>query len=429
MNVCIYGFNNMFIGGKYVGQPIFLKKMVDGFNSLGHSCFYLYREDNSDIKSIDLKFDMVLLPLNLDDIEFIFNEFYKYDLDEINDIVYCDVEKFKLLHKADYGFKLKHNAIKILELIRKYDSQFNFDMFIVWGTGYIPRTIVYYAKKNNKKLVILENGCFGPFTLTVDSTGVNAENSVPRNPDFYRQISVDYVKLKQYLKKPLIAEKDVELSQRFLSGPPPIEFNSGKNSFLEDAPFGDYLFVPFQLQTDSQILRHSPYIKFMKELVIYTIASVNYYNKKYNENLGIIFKPHPSYKRDGSSFDLKEITQICKAFDNVMLVHDIDTIKLIQGCRAVVTINSAIGIEALMEGKKVITLGNAFYNILGISCHVTPDMLMTNLKEILDQEMDHELISSFLYYLRFEYFAEIFYPDADKRSINRLINKMIHINK
>src|SRR5690606_11472626 len=46
-----------------------------------------------------------------------------------------------------------------------------------------------------------------------------------------------------------------------------------------------------------------------------------------------------------------------------------DTQALIEHAALVITINSTVGIEALLLGRPVLTLGNAFYNIDGLVSH------------------------------------------------------------
>ncbi|WP_413378259.1 hypothetical protein [Alkalihalobacillus sp. 1P02AB] len=81
--------------------------------------------------------------------------------------------------------------------------------------------------------------------------------------------------------------------------------------------------------------------------------------------------------------------------------------SLIKNALAVITINSTVGIEALTQHKRVITLGEALYNIEGITWHCKhPSDLANVLKTSLNEQVNHSLIDKYLYYLRFHYQIE-----------------------
>ncbi|MBU8909558.1 capsular polysaccharide export protein, LipB/KpsS family, partial [Desertibacillus haloalkaliphilus] len=99
--------------------------------------------------------------------------------------------------------------------------------------------------------------------------------------------------------------------------------------------------------------------------------------------------------------------------DTVIFVKKYNIHQLIEKALAVVTINSTVGIEALAHHKRVITLGQALYNIEGIaSTCESLDELDTILKKVLNKPINTARIDKFLYYLRFSYQIEgtINYP-------------------
>tara|TARA_B110000240_G_C13292094_1_gene364726 strand:- start:229 stop:747 length:519 start_codon:yes stop_codon:yes gene_type:complete len=69
----------------------------------------------------------------------------------------------------------------------------------------------------------------------------------------------------------------------------------------------------------------------------------------------LVFKEHPSWP--GHFADLYDIDEYC------LFANENETQDLIENAEAVITINSTVGLESLLLGKKVITLGNACYNI------------------------------------------------------------------
>ncbi|MED1562635.1 hypothetical protein AJ85_02185 [Alkalihalobacillus alcalophilus ATCC 27647 = CGMCC 1.3604] len=429
MNVFFYGLSFMSIKNKYVGQPIFLKKIVDEFRRNHNDCFYLYRENITDLNIFDeLKIEALQLPLK-SHVETPFTEYKRFSKDEIEEIVEFDDRKTRRIHQVDKSHIYKHNVLRILENLKIYDEQYGIDMFIVWGAGYIPKTISYYAKKHQKKLIVMENGYFRPYTLMIDANGVNAENSVPRERAFYEQYPIEQDKYIKYLNRPYFAKVDDELSLLYKEGTVIQENDITTSEAKLNLEMSDYVFVPFQLETDSQIISHSAYIKEMKELVLYVLTAVLQYNQIHKKNIKIVFKAHPFFKNDGAALQLGAIKKICETYkEHCYFVSNGNTTDFIRDSKMVITINSTVGIEALKQYKNVITLGDAFYNIEGIVKHVTPTELIKDFERLIERKVHKELIMKFLYYLRFDYFAEIFYPDACQESVKQLVGKMLQIN-
>jgi capsular polysaccharide export protein len=54
--------------------------------------------------------------------------------------------------------------------------------------------------------------------------------------------------------------------------------------------------------------------------------------------------------------------------ERIFVVHDLYLPTLLEHSRAVVTINSTVGLTALGFGIPTITLGNAIYDIEGLTC-------------------------------------------------------------
>ena len=68
------------------------------------------------------------------------------------------------------------------------------------------------------------------------------------------------------------------------------------------------------------------------------------------------------------------------------------------------TINSTVGIESLLLGCPVLTLGNAFYNIAGLVAHAdSPDELSKLLSSQEDWVYDEELVQRFIGWLSEQY--------------------------
>ena len=298
----------------------------------------------------------------------------------------------------------------------------------------------------------MEQCYFRPFTLCIDSKGVNYENSLPREKEYYLKKNINKNKLKEFLLKPLFAyKKDVKINYNSLyeyiikkydqisliwkknknfydieQNPFSLR-NFGKkiNSFIKKMNFKNkdidlpdrYIFVPFQVEDDSQILFFSDKIKEMNKLVQVVCNNLNKYNNKYNDDLKVVFKTHPNGK------DNIVKSENFNNMKNCLLLKKYDTKKLIENSIGVITINSTVGIEALANYKPVITLGKSFYNIENLVLHCNNvDDLYKYINLIINDKINKNLINKFLYHLRFNYCKEIFWRNPDKKSIKRMVD-------
>lgn len=267
------------------------------------------------------------------------------------------------------------------------------DLLIVWNGSFVEAASgVKAARDLGRKVIFMENGFF-PQTLVLDEKGVNAANSLAgKTADFYRAVRTAPAKLSQLKGTKLVPRK---LREKF----------RGKEK-VQLPP--KYFFLPFQVHTDTQVLLNSPRIRNMYELTDTVYRAVEAFNRKNQEDYWLVIKEHPSdYKRIDYT-DLKEKYQK----EKVVFVTTMPSSELIQESQAVITINSTVGLEALLKGKPVITLGKAFYNVDGMVCHCAD---LSRLDEVLARalagEIDRELVDKFLYFLRYEYLVE-----ADKEN-------------
>lgn len=155
------------------------------------------------------------------------------------------------------------------------------------------------------------------------------------------------------------------------------------------------VFVPFQVEADSQIINYSPHIKKMQELVDYM---EHFIPGK------VIFKKHP-----------KDNVQNIIVPDRFVLTDKGTTHDYIKKCKYVVTINSTVGVEALTYFKPVINLGNAFYGGRGLTYAVNTEQEMFNAVKLCEiGSVAKGVIRSFLLYLFKKQWHINHLRDADK---------------
>ncbi len=289
--------------------------------------------------------------------------------------------KYSGIKKEIYKTFIKIQAPLIYCYYKKETEKHNPDLIGIWNGIKYPQ---YFLNDLNIKKIYFENG-FLPDTTQTDCKGVNALNSVPREKKFYEKLD--------YYKKPL---------PNRLIPRPPVKKLTGDELDLNRR----YIFVPLQVNYDSQIIRFSPWIKSMEEFV----ALIN----KISENFEFDFliKPHPSDRvSDFSNIKLNK---------NVYFATN-PTQDLIKNSTAIITINSSVGIESLLFGKRVITLGEAFYNIEGIVKHAENEKELIEILKNLDSfEINDKLIKNFLGYLYYEYLIPKSWKNPDREHFEKV---------
>jgi capsular polysaccharide export protein len=186
----------------------------------------------------------------------------------------------------------------------------------------------------------------------------------------------------------------------------------GKQKIIEVNLPKEYIFVPFQVGYDSQIIYFSD-IKDMRELffLIKDIAE--------KLKINFVFKEHPSDKTNDYS-DLHKIAQNSKY---ITFANKIDTEELIKKSSSVITINSSVGIESLIFHKKVYILGESFYRIEGITIPCNKNNLLDKLTS--DIEIDFNLVDKFLAYLQNVYLVKDSWRNADKEHFKNIEKKVL----
>jgi capsule polysaccharide modification protein KpsS len=113
-----------------------------------------------------------------------------------------------------------------------------------------------------------------------------------------------------------------------------------------------FLFFPLHISWDAQIATRNPMLANQLCLVEILSRSLPY-------GYYLYVKEHP-YNYGGEKISM--LTKI-KNYKNVKLIHpEVSSTELIKYSRAVITINSTAGWEALLFKKPLLTLGNTFYS-------------------------------------------------------------------
>ena len=107
-------------------------------------------------------------------------------------------------------------------------------------------------------------------------------------------------------------------------------------------------------------------------------------------------------------------------YENISIVSDVSIHELFASAKAVVTINSGSGFEALLHLKPVITLGKADYSAVPYECKTLEDI--ENSKHFINKPVDSLRIKRFFH----AYFANTYkwhgaktYPELIKLLIQQ----------
>lgn len=234
----------------------------------------------------------------------------------------------------------------------------------VWnGKKFRQAILVVAAEANNKHVIYFERGPLPGMTM-VDPKGVNFFSSNPRDLAFYKSLAIT-------LNEKKLENKTYRVRQ---------------------------VFVPFQVVEDSNVYMHSPWVRnmfaFFEEVKVLALL---------HPEIRFVFKTHPACKE---SYD--ELIQNNKA-PNMIFQQDKSSRQLVDESDVVITLNSTVGMEALIAEKPLIVLGEAIYSVEGIVYLASSQQALKNQFDnvcCLTNEALLELRQNarkFVHYLRTEY--------------------------
>ena len=337
------------------------------------------------IRSSHKKFFTELKKEDADFFKIVFPKYrWSFSLKGLKDFKHINLEP--AIHFAIEEFRVKVTPLPrwVLTLYFKALSFFyylkyysliddRYDAMLLWNGGKCrQRVAIEIAKLYGIKTIFFENGLL-PNRLVLDTKGINAENSVPRDRDFFENYS-----------------NDLELPDT-LSPRRPKNQKKFETS-LEPLP-KEFIFVPFQVDSDTQIITNSRWIQNMREFfdIIEKLSLVTDYQ--------FIIKEHPS-----SSRNYDDLHERVKGIENLRFANGYATQELIEKSLAVITINSTVGVESLLFQKRVVVLGDAFYRIDGVTKRADNQEMLEEVITNLDSwSFDNVLVEKFLKYLYYDY--------------------------
>jgi len=265
------------------------------------------------------------------------------------------------------------------------------------------------AKSKNINIHVYEEGYFRPNWVTLDKGGVNANSSLPKDPEWFHAFTkahqvknqttqptggglsirawhdIRYL-LAKALLKPLFPHyqthrPDSALKEYwgFVQRIPAVKFYFEKKAkqqidtlLASQKPF--YL-LPLQLGADTQIRIHSS-ISSIEDLIQITIKS---FAKNAPQDALLVIKNHPldPWFVDYPAVIKKAAHENKLDEDRVIYLEAGDLVSLLQHAKGTVLVNSTVGTSALIYNCPVIALGNAIYNMAGLTFQGSLDVFWT----------------------------------------------------
>jgi capsular polysaccharide export protein len=272
------------------------------------------------------------------------------------------------VYRALLRLELLVMALRFGRLLKKEGP----DAVAVWNGGHRYCALLISMGEADVLTLYFENGLL-PGTTTLDPRGVNYRNSVPRDPQFYRDYAEQYPdRLKPAQSVALIPRETKRPSQA-------VELPS------------DFIFIPFQDDWDTQIRLFSPWIRNMRELFSFAELVAQ------RSGRTVVLKEHPSSR-------VKYPDLARRASGKVLFANGNSTQELIEKADCVITVNSTVGLESILLSTPVLVLGDAFYAVEGVAARArSPEEALSLLAKLPAWELSEELQRAFISYLQNEY--------------------------
>lgn len=307
--------------------------------------------------------------------------------------------------------------------LTKVIDQFNFDTILCFGDCRpLHQSAKVWARDNSVRFFVFEEGYLRPNYITLEEQGVNGYSSLPREADFYRNLPASHSLKADVLN--LSALKRVSHAiwyclmccwyrhefqhyqhhkhfsywheagcwLRSLWRKPiyrVIQHKVGRE--LQRERSQRYYLAILQVYNDSQIKNHSPF----DDVHDYIFSVMSSFSVNAPAESYLVLKHHPMDRgyRDYKKF-IKRLSKELGILGRVIYVHDLPMEQLIIHAKSIISLNSTAGITALAHSKPLKVLGNALYDIEGLTYQGSLQQFWH-----ADFKPDAELFDKFIQYL------------------------------
>ena len=299
-------------------------------------------------------------------------------------------------HKDNYiPYKKKkeewENYVKDFLITRKIDK-----IFLFGDCRYYQSKAIKVAMELDIDIFVFEEGYVRPHYITMERFGVNDFSQISRNPVFYQNLKEASIPLSLHARQSkfkmihsatiyyLISNilhmkypyykhhRDFSALKEFFYGVRGIYrkliYTLSERKYLEKIKVSlskKYFFVPLQTHNDFQILQHSEYGSLEK----FIIEVLESFSQHANKETWLLFKHHPVDRgRKNYKKFIMDQAKFLKVDNRTLVISDIHLPTCIEHTKGTITINSTVGLTSIGYKIPTITLGNAIYNIEGLTC-------------------------------------------------------------
>ena len=268
-------------------------------------------------------------------------------------------------------------------------------IFLFGDCRYYQHVARNIAFEQHIDVYVFEEGYIRPHYITLEKFGVNGFSHLPRDPQFYTKRPKRPVPSPKHAKNSktkmiLSATAYYALSNLFGYRYPHYvhhrEFSAIKEAFygirgllrkglykateyryhslIKNRISKRYYFVPLQTHNDFQILQHSNY-RSIEKFIIEVLESFAHHAPKESY---LVFKHHPvdRGRKNYRGFILEQAA-LLNIKERILVFHDVYLPDCLKHAIGTVTINSTVGLTSIGYGIPTITLGDAIYDIDGLT--------------------------------------------------------------
>lgn len=269
-------------------------------------------------------------------------------------------------------------------------------IFLFGDCRYYQSKAIKIAMELEIDIFVFEEGYVRPHYITMEKFGVNDYSQISRNPVFYQNLKQTVIppvlharssKFKMIHSASMyyfisnILHKRYPYYEHHRDFSALKEFHYGVRGIyrkliytlserkylkkIEGSLSKKYFFIPLQTHNDFQILQHSDYGSLEK----FIIEVLESFSQHANKETWIIFKHHPVDRgRKNYKKFIMDQAKFLKVDNRTLVVNDIHLPTCIKHTKGTVTINSTVGLTSIGYKIPTITLGNALYDIEGLTC-------------------------------------------------------------
>lgn len=285
--------------------------------------------------------------------------------------------------KGRFGQWLKRTYIRgRYNWARSYFTRHPDDLALCWqGLTGARRAFMLGARDAGADSLFAELAPF-PGYKTLDPFGVNAESGIPQNRSDY-----DHIEPEPAL---LAAVRDSLIAR------PSRRKDVTQSAVLPDDA-GNFVFVPLQVPDDSQMQVFSGWTGSMQGFVQQIATAAD----NLPDGWYLRVKEHPSSKISLTDLINFEIDRGAL----ITLDNETDSFEQLRASKCVLTVNSSMGLQAMLFDKPVITTGKSFYGMPGLSIDAGgPKELFDLMGQVEHAPYNPDFRERFLTWLLTEYY-------------------------